>query len=294
MLVEAEKLKWLGLDMRPQWRRRAAVAGTYAAYLLAVWVHSGVVLGALIGLTMASGLAGSLPIVRDVYESVLPKIRRVGAILIVLNLVGLVFVGLGAWWGVRVGGGPWLALWAFSLLISDSPLGWHRMVDNGYRGWMAQAMRRQDKLSWRQCRRLARKGFATGLDGFAWYEYGVRFKKLTETQKAEIEALRREYPHGRWMRPNKVTWFDDERLRNEENELRARVQRVMTWVLVVSAIVFTWALLDDVTIGTDLALAWAWTLAGLAVTLRQAIPLWTEVDPREMVGELAVVGGVEA
>jgi hypothetical protein len=40
MLAKDEKrLRWLGMDMRPRWRRRALVFLTYAAFAVAVWVH---------------------------------------------------------------------------------------------------------------------------------------------------------------------------------------------------------------------------------------------------------------
>src|SRR5277367_367845 len=37
--AEAAKLRWMGMDMRPRWRRRVAVVLTYAVFLVVVWVH---------------------------------------------------------------------------------------------------------------------------------------------------------------------------------------------------------------------------------------------------------------
>jgi hypothetical protein len=37
--VDAAKLKWLGVDMRPRWRRRVAVVASYSAFLVVVWLH---------------------------------------------------------------------------------------------------------------------------------------------------------------------------------------------------------------------------------------------------------------
>jgi hypothetical protein len=286
---DVQKLRWFGVDMRPRWRRRTAVLATYAAYGVVVWVHSGVLYGATVGLFLASILGGMLPIVRDVYETPSAGVRRVGAVLIWFDILLVVFVALGAWAGARGSGDPSVALFAFGLLIWESPLRWNKLVDSGYRGWVAQAIRRQDKLGWWRCRRLARLGFATGLEGFAWYEYGVRFKKLTAEQKLEVEALRAANPRGEWMRERKIVLYDDERMRNEENELRARVQRVMTWLLVAVAMVFAVVPADSGAVRAETAVASLWTLAGLAVTLRQAMVLWTEVVDEPV--ELEVVAG---
>jgi hypothetical protein len=37
--ADAAKLRWLGVDMRPRWRRRVAVVVSYAVYLALVWFH---------------------------------------------------------------------------------------------------------------------------------------------------------------------------------------------------------------------------------------------------------------
>jgi hypothetical protein len=39
MLVEEQKLRWCGMDMRARWRRQVAVALTYAFYLFVVWSY---------------------------------------------------------------------------------------------------------------------------------------------------------------------------------------------------------------------------------------------------------------
>jgi hypothetical protein len=332
MLAEADKLRWLGIDMRPRRRRRAAVVLTYAAYTAVVWVHTGGMYGALLALWVASLL---LPEATERYQTWRrkretpppPKLREVIAIpevvatpavavrpgadpdrlakmsrsfkrmSIWMNILSVEFLVIGVWvaWGyVRAGGGPWVAAWAFLLLVSDSALARNKLVDTGYRGWMARAIRKPETLSgWRR-RSLARVGFGIGLEGFTWCEYRMSFKRLTETQKAEVEELHQAYPQGKWMRPRKTPLFDDERLLQEENELRARVQKVMTWLLVAVAVVLTFPLADHATIGSAGALAGIWTLAGVAATLRQAIPLWMEDDPQEMVGELAIVGEARA
>ena len=39
MLVDAKKLRWLGIDMCPRWRRRVVVVLTYAVFLVGLWIH---------------------------------------------------------------------------------------------------------------------------------------------------------------------------------------------------------------------------------------------------------------
>jgi hypothetical protein len=76
-------------------------------------------------------------------------------------------------------------------------------------------------------------------------------------------------------------------MRHEEDRLRAQVQRILVWVLVVSAII--WSLLDglsDFHPSSYHVGAWVWTLVLLATTLRQGIVLWTEPDE---LGELTLV-----
>ncbi len=37
--TDAAKLRWMGVDMRPRWRRRVAVVLSYGVFLVVVWVH---------------------------------------------------------------------------------------------------------------------------------------------------------------------------------------------------------------------------------------------------------------
>jgi hypothetical protein len=154
---------------------------------------------------------------------------------------------------------------------------------------MAQEIEQGEKLSWRRQRRLARLGYAVGLDGFAWYEFTKRYKDLNAENRAEVEELRRGNPRGRWMRERDRTPLDDERMRQEDNVLRAKVQRTMSWVLVLVAIGVSFAVAQGWTIRRDVLVAGVWTLAALMVTLRQAIVLWTEDDPRAVGGEIELV-----
>ena len=86
--------------------------------------------------------------------------------------------------------------------------------------------------------------------------------------------------------------IEDERQRHEDDRLRAEVQRVMTWVLVGSAVIWSFAGgLARPSVSGEVFAAWAWMIAALGVTLRQAIVLWSEEDPRVTVQRRDGVGG---
>ena len=88
--------------------------------------------------------------------------------------------------------------------------------------------------------------------------------------------------------------LDDERLRYAEERLRAQVQRVLSWILVLVTIALSIVLRGKHTVDKDLVLFILWVLVGLVTTLRQAIVLWTEEDPRDLAGEIALVDGAHA
>jgi hypothetical protein len=283
MLVDDEKkLCWLGLDMRPRERRRNTVAATYALFLAAVWWHPPHTQGALTVLLLASL---TVPVWGAVEEATSKLISR--SIMVV-------------WGGLLVAAfvlekhphsDPGMTCWyALLLLVYGSVVGFGKMVERGGRGWLAAAILRGEKLSWRKQRRLARMGYAVGLDGFAWHEYGMRFKALTAEQKVEIQQMRRENPRGKWMRDRAAVLFDDERMQQEDDRVRASVQRTMSFLLMVSVFGAFAAYAWDWTVPQWVAMAWVTTVAGLSVTMRQAIVLWTEEDPRAVGGELVVMG----
>ena len=73
---------------------------------------------------------------------------------------------------------------------------------------------------------------------------------------------------------------EDERIRHEDDRVRAQAQRLMTWVLVGSAGVWSFVSVPlHRSVSGGVLTAWAWTLAALGLTLRQAIVLWSEEDP---------------
>jgi hypothetical protein len=281
MLVDTKQLRWLGMDMGPRWLRRVAVVLTYAAFLVAVWVHppkTFIVLEVLFFAQMImSGLWRPLGKV-SVWAQ-----RAVVIVLLALG-VSLVWVTPG-----RSESYTNVALYAAFLMIVTSVVGWGKLVEASGAGWMGQAVAQGEAQSWRRQRRLARSGFAVGLDGFAWYEYGMRFKKLTGEQQMEIEQMRRANLRGKWMRERQTVLFNDERMRQEDYRMKARVQRMMSVVLIVSAMVWSLVRAQGYLIRAEMVVAWAWTVAVLSVTLRQAIVLWTEDDPRVLVGEMELV-----
>jgi hypothetical protein len=281
MLVDERQLHWLGIDMRSRERRRLAVVATYAAFLVVVWVHPPRTYEVVLSLWFLSLFSGMGVVLED---SVSTGVRRLLVVLAVLA------AGWFVWAHPSGRGNDSLVMqaemYAAYLMAAGSVVGWNKLVEPSGRGWMARAVGNPGVLSRREQRRLARRGFAVGLDGIAWYEYGMRFRSLTEEQKLEIEQLHGANPRGKWMRSFGAVLFDDERMRHEDDQLRARVQRIMSGLLIVSALVWYGAEASDWTVRTETVAKWGWTLAVLSVTLRQAVALWNEEDPIEMSGEI--------
>ena len=254
---------------------------TYAAFAVAVWVHPPRTYAVVLVLWIACNFGVVSTMVKDALSVWAQRV-----------LAGLALLGAGwfVWHGRRLGTDVAIVgMYASYLLVLGSVLGWSKLVDTTQGGWMARQIEKGEPLSWWRQRALARIGYAIGLEGFAWYEYGIRFNHLAAEQRLEIEQMRRANPRGKWMRKRDHALFDDERMRHEDDRVRARVQRVMSGVLVVSAFVWYWAAESDQKVRTETVVAWAWTLAALAVTLRQAIVLWTEEDPRGVTDEIAMV-----
>ncbi len=277
--LDERKLRWLGIDMRPRWRRRVAVVATYTAFLVVVWVHPRWAYGALESLWLVW-------FVSRVWSTI--KEAETG-----------LKVAFTALWAFSIGAQMWqshgkaspvnTALYATFLMAFASVLSWAGMAALTDSGWLAQVIQKGEGLNWRQQLRLARMGFAVGLDGFAWYEFGVRFRRLNEEQRAEVEELRRANPRGKWMHGGERVLLDDERIRQEENLVRAKVQRVMNWVLVLTAIWVSAAVMQGWMIRRSTVVSGVWTLVTLMITLRQAIVLWSVEDPGAASGELGLV-----
>lgn len=279
--LDENKLRWLGIDMRPRWRRRVAVVATYAAFLVVVWVHPRWAYGALELLWVAWFISLMWSAVAEV-----EWVMRV-----TFTALWVLIVGVQMWQSHGKVSAVTTALYATFLMAFASVLSCAGMAALTDSGWLAQAIEKGEELSWRQQRRLARMGFAVGRDGFAWYEFGVRFRRLNAEQRGEVEELRRANPRGKWMRGGERVLLDDERIRQEDNLLRAKVQRVMNWVLGLTAICVSAAVAQGWTMRGSLVVSGVWTLVTLMITLRQAIVLWSVADPLAAGGELGLVEG---
>ena len=282
LTTDAKRLRWCGIDMHSRSRRRVAVVATYAVFLGVVWVHPGWVRNVLEGVWGAWFLTTMWSAVA---ETELPT-------RVVFTALWALILGVQMWGrhGKADGNADlYTVLWAAFLLVFVSIVSWGGMAALRDTGWVAQEIEQGEKLSWRRQRRLARLGYAVGLDGFAWYEFTKRYKDLDAENRVEVEELRRANPRGRWMRERERTPLDDERMRQEDNVLRAKVQRTMSWMLVLVAIGVSFAVAQGWTIRRDVLVAGVWTLAALMMTLRQAIVLWTEDDPRAVGGEIELV-----
>ena len=277
--LDENKLRWLGIDMRPRWRRRVAVVATYAAFLVVVWVHPRWAYGALELLWVAWFISLMWSAVAEV-----EWVMRV-----TFTVLWVLIVGVQMWQSHGKVSAVTTALYATFLMAFASVLSCAGMAALTDSGWLAQAIEKGEELSWRQQRRLARMGFAVGRDGFAWYEFGVRFRRLNAEQRGEVEELRRANPRGTWMRGGERVLLDDERIRQEDNLLRAKVQRVMNWVLGLTAICVSAAVAQGWTMRGSLVVSGVWTLVTLMITLRQAIVLWSVEDPGAASGELGLV-----
>lgn len=270
MLVEAKKLRWLGIDMRPRWRRRVAVLLTYVVFLVGLWIHPRRSYELFV--LMAYG---------GVYFRMLNSALK-ESVSVVSRCVVLCAVYLGAAWFL------WMHplspshmradLWALLWITAVSTLAYAKLVEPV---WMRSSVRR-----WLGRPRLRR---LLSLDEFARHYYGESFAALTEEQRIKVRRLERANPLGEWVFP----LVEDERLRHEDDRVRAQAQRFMTWVLVGSAAAWNIASVSHHPFSNDTVTAWAWTVAGLSMTLRQTIVLWTE-DPRAGSDEIEMVQGQEA
>jgi hypothetical protein len=269
--VDASKLKWMGVDMRARWRRRLAVGLTYAVYAVVVWVHPQRTFSVLyliylagVGQGVASAIAEGM--------HVWPKRAALGVL-----MVGLVWL----WWDHPHPPDPMADdMWAVVMIVGWSVLGWGKLVDNVWgRGWFARRFSGKAK-------RLER------LDDFARHYFGENFAELPEAQQVEVGRLHRASPMGDWVKPGsgRFPTVEDERLQHENDRLQARVLQWMKWILGVSAVVWSVAEMLQIPVSVGTMAAWAWTVAALALTLRQAIVLWMEEDPTAMSAEMKLVG----
>ena len=270
MLVDTKRLRWLGIDMGPRWRRRVAVVLTYAAFLAVVWVHP----WRIDQMPWLLFVGINLPLWdRAMKDSIGTIARR--------TVLGAMFLGT-VWLYWNHPDKPNKAIcdtYAFIWMGGLSAVGYGELVDAV---WLRSSVRR-----W-----LGRRKRLESLDEYARHYYGESFASLTEAQQVEVGRMQRSNPMGDWVvqGSGRYLTIQDERMRLEDDRVRAVTQRLMTWTLVCSA--FVWSFTNVLThrsLSGDVIASWLWTMAALGLTLRQAIVLWTEDDPRVAVGEMELV-----
>jgi hypothetical protein len=259
--TDAAKLRWLGVDMRPRWRRRVAMVLSYAVYLALVWFHPWWTVKLFIVLFV--GWYAQL-MDRALKEALNTVVRRIAA-----GGMALLYLWI-LWMPPFTSNRMTIDMWSFGWITGWSALSYGRLVEGVW-------MRRWTKRWLEKPRRLV------SLDDFALHFYGERFEDLTEEKRTEVYRKERSNPMGTWVKRGEglSPTIEDERQRHEDDRLRAEVQRAMTWVLVGSAVVWSFAgSLARSPMSGEVYAAWAWMIAALGVTLRQAIVLWSEEDPR--------------
>lgn len=268
--VDAAKLRWLGVNMRPRWLRRMAVVVSYSAFLVVVWLHP----WHIDEMPMALFVGMYLPILdRGMKDSIGTMARR--------SLLAAIFLGM---------------VW----LYWKHPAKPNRMICDTYAlvwigGWSAVAYGKLVDAVWLRSsvrRWLGKQKRLESLDEFARHYFGEDFAVLTEEDQVEVGRLQRANPMGEWVvqGSGRSLAVEDERLRREDDRLRAQVQRMMTWALIGLALV--WSTANEfihLAVSDDVVAASLWTIAAFGLTLRQAIVLWTEPGVSDASGEMELV-----
>jgi hypothetical protein len=269
--VDAAKLRWLGVDMRPRWRRRVAVVLTYAAFVVAVWWHPRRSFEVIWLVFMLLGFLPQLSSAISEGLHVWPKRIAVGVL-----LAGTVWI---YWRHPRPSNSITNDMYAFVIVMGWSVLGWGKLVESVW--WRNRWTRRL----------MGRSKHLQSLEDFAQHYFGESFGELSAEQQMEVGRLYRATPMGEWVKPGSGRFpaTEDERLRHEDDRLRAEVQRWMVWILWFSAVGWSIAAMVHGSIRAGTVEAWGWTMAMLSVTLRQAIVLWSEEDPRVTSSEMELV-----
>ncbi len=270
--AEAAKLRWLGVDMRPRWRRRAAVVLTYAVFLVVVWEHP----WRIDQMPWLLIVGMNLPFWdHAMKDSIGTIVRR--------TVLGAMFLGT-AWlyWNHPAKPDKMICdILALAWIACLSAVAYGRLVDAV---WLRSSVRR-----W-----LGRRKHLESLDEYARHYYGESFAALTEAQQVEVGRMQRTNPMGDWVMQGSGRYLtiQDERMRHEDDRVRAQAQRLMTWLLVGSAAAGSFAnVWMHHSMSGNAFVAWGWTLAALGLTLRQAIVLWSGEDPSAVGAEMELVEG---
>jgi len=244
---------------------------TYAAFVAAVWWHPKRTFEVIWLVYMLFGLLP--PLISAIAEGLHVWAKR---IVVAVLFAGMIWL---YWRHPRPANSLTNDIFAFLIVMGWSVLGWGRLVESVW-----------TRNRWTQ-RWMAQPKQLVSLDDFARHYFGEDFAELTEEQQREVGERFRTSPMGDWVKPGsgRFPTVEDERLRHEDDALRARVQRWMIWILWFSAFGWSVAAMMHRTINAGTIEAWAWTVATLAVTLRQAIVLWSEEDPSVASGEMELV-----
>jgi hypothetical protein len=244
------------------------VVATYAVFLAVVWVQPWWA-GRLFVVLLLVSYAQMMELLMK--DSLSVVARRTFAGVIVLAYVWMM------WRPFSTLSRGALDLWTFGWIVGWSPLSYGKLVEAVWmRGWTKRWLEKPRRL--------------VSLNDFSLHFYGEPFAQLPEEQQTEVCRLERSNPLGTWVKrvDSRFPTVQDERMRHEDDRLRAQVQRMMAWILLGSAVM--WSLVDVLTtsraVSGELVASWVWTMAALGFTLRQAIVLWTEEDPIEMSGEI--------
>ena len=135
--LDENKLRWLGIDMRPRWRRRVAVVATYAAFLVVVWVHPRWAYGALELLWVAWFISLMWSAVAEV-----EWVMRV-----TFTVLWVLIVGVQMWQSHGKVSAVTTALYATFLMAFASVLSCAGMAALTDSGWLAQAIEKGEELS---------------------------------------------------------------------------------------------------------------------------------------------------
>jgi hypothetical protein len=221
MLADTKRLRWLGINMGPRWRRRAAVVLTYVLFLTVVWLHP----WRIDQMSWALFIGINLPMwERTMKDSIGTIARR--------TVLGAMFLGtVWLYWKYPAKPDKMICdIYALLWIASLSAVGYGNLVDAV---WLRSSVRR-----W-----LGRRKRLESLDEYARHYYGESFATLTEAQQLEVGRMQRSNPMGEWVMQGSGRYLtiQDERMRHEDDKVRGQAQRLMTWTLVCSAVIGSFA-----------------------------------------------------
>ncbi len=191
--------------------------------------------------------------------------RRVAVVVTYLALIAAIAASQGDWWGH-----PLLAMVVLVLLV---------MVSGVFGNFGPVKSFEEPGV------RVGARVMVNGLDEWARYRFAApSFEEATEEQQAE---LLRTYRFGSYLLPARpYTYLDERETRERDGAVRWAMRWVATFVAVAAG---RYAVarhpVSGMDVAADFTMIWV-----LVVTLPQARVLWTEADPREMNGEMELVG----